>query len=204
MPYIYAAAVEATRSGIPVMRAMPLEFPRDEACAYLDRQYMLGPSLLVAPVFNAEGDVSYYLPAGRWTGLLDGESIEGGRWVREKHGFMSLPLLVRPNTILPFGAQDSIPDYDYASGLAFHVFEPAEGVEAIASVPDLQGRTVATCRSKLQGKRLSIKVEGSGCTILLRNVREANPASGTAGLRLDSGIAFEARAGEELLVDLDR
>ena len=49
------------------MRPMPLAFPSDPAVAHLDRQYLLGPDLLVAPVFSASGDVEYYLPAGRWT-----------------------------------------------------------------------------------------------------------------------------------------
>ncbi len=165
MPYVFAAAAEASRTGIPVMRAMMLEFPGDEACSYLDRQYMLGPDLLVAPVFSPEGEVSYYLPGGRWTRLLAaGEdadaTVEGGRWLREKHGYLSLPLLARPNSIVPFGAIDSLPDYDYADGVAFHVYEPEEGREASASVTDLGGSVVLTCRSQLRGRSLSVGMEG--------------------------------------------
>lgn len=52
MPYVFAAACEASHRGIPVMRAMILEFPDDPGCDHLDRQYMLGESLLVAPVFH--------------------------------------------------------------------------------------------------------------------------------------------------------
>ena len=50
-----------------MMRAMLLEFPDDPGCDTLDRQYMLGEPLLVAPVFSPDGVVDYYLPAGRWT-----------------------------------------------------------------------------------------------------------------------------------------
>ena len=82
MPYLFAAAVEATRSGAPVMRAMVLEFPDDPACEALDRQYHARPSLLVAPVFSEDGEVSFYLPEGRWTHLLSGEVVEGGRGAR--------------------------------------------------------------------------------------------------------------------------
>jgi alpha-D-xyloside xylohydrolase len=95
LPYILKAAREAHEKGIPVLRAMFLEFPDDPACAYLDRQYMLGADLLVAPVFSDDGEVSYYLPAGEWTRLLTGEKLNGGRWITEKHDFLSLPLLVR-------------------------------------------------------------------------------------------------------------
>jgi len=94
-PYILRSAREACERGIPVLRAMFLEFPNDPACAYLDCQYMLGPDLLVAPVFSEDGKVSYYLPEGEWTSLLTGEKVKGAGWKTERHGFLSLPLLVR-------------------------------------------------------------------------------------------------------------
>jgi alpha-D-xyloside xylohydrolase len=93
--YLEKSAREAHERGIPVLRAMFLEFPEDPACTYLDRQYMLGESLLVAPVFSEDGWVSYYLPKGQWTRLLTGETLEGGEWKREQHNYLSLPLLVR-------------------------------------------------------------------------------------------------------------
>jgi alpha-D-xyloside xylohydrolase len=74
---------------------MFLEFPDDPACAYLDRQYMLGPDLLVAPVFSEDNEVTYYLPNGEWKQHLTGESAQGGRWITEKHDFFSLPLWAR-------------------------------------------------------------------------------------------------------------
>ncbi|MBN1867164.1 alpha-xylosidase [Candidatus Sumerlaeota bacterium] len=93
-PYLLDVAHEATAHGWPMMRAMALEFPDDPACRYLDLQYMLGPALLVAPVFEKSGGVSYYLPEGEWRNLLTGETARGGAWRRETHGFMSLPLWV--------------------------------------------------------------------------------------------------------------
>jgi alpha-D-xyloside xylohydrolase len=96
MPYILKSGKEACERGIPVLRAMFLEFPNDPACAYLDRQYMLGPDLLVAPIFSEDGEVSYYLPAGDWKQYLTGETVRGGCWKTEKHGYLSLPLLLRP------------------------------------------------------------------------------------------------------------
>ncbi|MDQ2693428.1 MAG: alpha-xylosidase, partial [Chloroflexota bacterium] len=60
MPYLFRAAIQSHEQGTPMLRAMMLEFPNDPACEYLDRQYMLGDSLLVAPVFNEDGSVSYY------------------------------------------------------------------------------------------------------------------------------------------------
>ena len=78
MPTLYGAAVEVHETGLPTMGAMPIEFPGDPACDTLDRQYMLGERLLVALVFTPDRTVNDYLPAGRWTNLLSGETVEGG------------------------------------------------------------------------------------------------------------------------------
>ena len=99
MPYLWAKAVEAHETGIPMMRAMTLEFPDDPACDTLDRQYMLGDALLVAPVFSSDV-VEYYVPVGRWKNLITGAEIEGPGWKRESHGFQSLPLLLREGYVI--------------------------------------------------------------------------------------------------------
>ena len=142
MPYLYQHGLEATRTGVPLMRPMVLEFPDDPTAGHLDRQYMLGPSLLVAPVFSADGSVEFYLPRGEWTSLLTGETVEGGGWRRETHGFDSLPLYVRPGTALPWGARDDRPDYDYHDGLTVRVFRGGSGASAITvTSPDGTERT---------------------------------------------------------------
>ncbi|WP_295820727.1 alpha-xylosidase [uncultured Microbacterium sp.] len=137
MPYLHQLGVDAARTGIPLLRPMALEFPDDPAVAYLDRQYMLGPSLLVAPVMSASGEAEFYLPDGEWTSLLSGEHVEGGRWHRETHGFDSLPLYVRPGAVLPWGARHDRPDYDYLEGLELRVFPGGSGTrEVVVTTPD--------------------------------------------------------------------
>ena len=144
MPYLYGAAVEAHEHGTPMMRPMMLEFPDDPACDTLDRQYMMGESLLVAPVFHEDSHVDYYLPDGLWTSLLDGRKVQGGHWQRETHDFLSLPLMVRPGTVLPMGKHDDRPDYDYTDGLELHVYQLAEGQTVTVKIPDLKGQLAAT------------------------------------------------------------
>lgn len=144
MPYLYGAAVEAHEHGTPVLRPMMLEFPEDPACDTLDRQYMLGDKLLVAPVFTKAGDVQYYLPNGTWENLLTGDTAEGNCWQKEKHGFMTLPLMVRPGTVLPLGKCDTRPDYDYADGVELHVYHLTEGATAVCRIPALDGSIAAT------------------------------------------------------------
>jgi alpha-D-xyloside xylohydrolase len=127
MPYLYGAAITAHREGIPMMRPMIFDFPDDPACGHLDRQYMLGDSLLVAPVFSADGDTSYYVPAGRWTHFLTGRVVSGPAWIREVHAFDSVPLLVRPGSVIPVGARSDRPDYGYEDGVTLHVYQLADG-----------------------------------------------------------------------------
>ena len=100
LPYLLECSQDAHDAGLPMMRAMLVEFPDDRTCWNLDQQYMLGPDLLVAPVFNAGGDVEFYLPHGEWTSYWDGTVVQGGRWIREQHGFLSLPLYLRPGAAL--------------------------------------------------------------------------------------------------------
>jgi alpha-D-xyloside xylohydrolase len=152
MPYLYETARTAHTEGLPVMRAMVLEFPDDPGCAHLERQYMLGPDLLVAPVFSDEGDVTYYVPEGTWTHLLTGETVTGPRWVRERHGFLSAPLLVRPGAVIPLGARDDRPDYDHAAGVTLRAYGLRPGDEVTVPVGDVtftvvrEGNTLrATC-----------------------------------------------------------
>lgn len=97
LPYILEAAEEANKTGVPVLRAMMLEFHEDPSCAQLDRQYMLGSKFLVAPVFSEDNKVSYYIPAGKWRHYIDGRelNLECGKWFTEEYDFMSLPLWER-------------------------------------------------------------------------------------------------------------
>jgi alpha-D-xyloside xylohydrolase len=178
MPYLFDAAGRAHREGLPVMRPMVFDFADDPAVTHLDRQYLLGDSLLVAPVFSAEGDTSYYVPAGRWTGYLTGEVVEGPGWVRETHGFASVPLLVRPDSVLAVGARDDRPDYDYRDGITLRLFELAEGTRT-TTVPGPAGSTPTT-----------FEVTREGATV--RVVRSGDPApwrvrSGDAVVAVDAG-----------------
>jgi len=100
LPYLMKVAEQVHADGTPMMRPMFMEFPEDRTSWFLDQQYLLGPELLVAPVFNAEGSVEFYLPEGSWRNYFSGEIIDGGRWVKEVHGFDSLPLYIRPGSSL--------------------------------------------------------------------------------------------------------
>lgn len=87
MPYLYQQAVVTHEKGIPMMRPMFVEFPEDRTCETLDKQYMLGDALLVAPIFKESGEVEYYLPNGKWYNLLLNKTVEGGKWHKETYDY---------------------------------------------------------------------------------------------------------------------
>jgi alpha-D-xyloside xylohydrolase len=161
MPYLYGQALDAAQKGLPVMRAMMLEFPDDPTCDYLDRQYMLGDSLLVAPVFSHAGDVAYYVPQGRWTNYITGEVVEGPRWARETHDFMSLPLMVRPGSVIAVGDCEDRPDYDYSDGVTLRVYELADGARATTVIPSVGGDVEATFEVRRADDAITVETHGA-------------------------------------------
>ncbi|MBR3504434.1 MAG: alpha-xylosidase [Clostridia bacterium] len=185
MPYLYRAAWEAHETGVPVMRAMALEFPQDRNCDYLATQYMFGESLLVAPVLNDESRAEYYLPEGRWTHVLTGETREGGRWYREHCPYLSVPLFARPGSVIPVGAKDDGPEYDYADGVTFFAYAKDGVFGGGAEVIGMDCRPA--CSVKLTGDKAGCTVAFEGnkpCQVVL--TRAKAPAS-------VEGAPFEAR-----------
>ncbi|KAH7122003.1 glycosyl hydrolases family 31-domain-containing protein [Dactylonectria estremocensis] len=156
MPYLYAQALVTHRSGIPMLRSSLVEFPEDPIAWHLDTQYFLGDSLLVAPVFNEEGDVTYYVPKGKWYGLLDGKMRQGPGYITERHDFFSLPVLVRPGKAVVLGNQDLSKDrvtYDWAKGITV-VVNPTKDMDEVVEIPDHQNF------GEVQ-MRISVKVGGN-------------------------------------------
>ncbi|KIY45274.1 alpha-xylosidase, partial [Fistulina hepatica ATCC 64428] len=136
MPYLYHTAIQTHKTGVPLMRAMLVEFPEDPIAWTLDTQYMLGPNLLVAPVFSNEGVVQYYVPPGRWYGLVDGRIRVGPGYVTETHDFMSMPVLLRPGSVVAMGRETGGSSvYDYTSAVRILV-NPTPGMQVDVQIPD--------------------------------------------------------------------
>ena len=147
MPYLFKTSYDTSIKGLPVMRSMVLENQDDPSCRYLDRQYMLGDNILVAPIFNEEGIAEYYLPEGKWTNFITGKVYEGGRWIREKHGYLSIPMMVKENSIIPVGAVNNVPNYDYEKDVTLKVFNLLENKEAYSEV--VNGNTDVVLKAKV-------------------------------------------------------
>ena len=175
-PYLYSSAVRTSRTGVPMMRSMVLEFENDPVCQYLDRQYMLGDSLLVAPIFNDRGEAYYYLPEGTWTNYLTGETVEGGVWRKEHHDYMSIPLWARENTILPVNYGLKHAADSYKEGLELKVIGLKDQAETTVYEDQKEILQVSVAKD---GGKISIKAAGDqaftlrfvNCTI--KNVQGA-------------------------------
>ncbi|KAI1871305.1 uncharacterized protein JN550_004750 [Neoarthrinium moseri] len=152
MPYLFAQAAKAIDQGIPLsLRAMCLEFPEDPTAWYLDRQFMVGDSILAAPIFDESGEVEFYLPKGKWTCFFTNKTRDGPGWFKEKHGFCSLPLYVREKTVLVLGKSDIRGVvYDYAADVEVCLYHIEEG--AGADLRDNAGKTLGSLKVDAQGE----------------------------------------------------
>jgi alpha-glucosidase len=101
LPYIYTGMEEASRTGIPLMRPMFLEFPSDPSFQTTDDEFMFGPDLLVAPkVVDMVGSYEVKLPAGPWYDFWTGKRVQG-QVQNVDPPLDTLPIYVRGGAILP-------------------------------------------------------------------------------------------------------
>jgi alpha-D-xyloside xylohydrolase len=101
MPYIYSAAVESSRSGVPMMRALLVDSPEDPAAWTADLEYRLGRDLLVVPMTDPDGERGAYLPAGEWVEHRTGAVHSGQRHIRVRTPQDCAPLFVRKGALIP-------------------------------------------------------------------------------------------------------
>ncbi len=100
LPTLYTEAYETSQTGIPMMRSLALEFPEDRNCAFIERQYMLGQNMMIAPIFNSEGIAEYYLPEGNWVNYFTHEKVEGGIWRKETLDYFAIPFWVKEGAVI--------------------------------------------------------------------------------------------------------
>jgi alpha-D-xyloside xylohydrolase len=167
-PYLFSAAADAAEFGWPVMRAMVLEFPKDPGCRHLDRQYMLGSSLLVAPVFRGDSVAEYYLPKGRWTHLLTGKVVQGGGWHQEHVDFMTIPLFARQNCIIPMSGNPDRPIWNLEDELLLNVFPMDENAEISLRVQPASNGSSVTFHCKRTAGSITLKAIGNAGNVQVK------------------------------------
>ncbi|MFH1928116.1 MAG: alpha-xylosidase [Chloroflexota bacterium] len=107
IPYLYSYAHVASRTGLPVLRAMVLEYQDDPNTHHLDLQYLLGQELLVAPIYDESSDRHVYLPEGKWIDYGTQKEYQGPVNVRYKAPLEVIPLFVKGDSVIPLGPEMS-------------------------------------------------------------------------------------------------
>lgn len=180
MPYLFKTAVQAHVEGIPMMRAMVLEFIEDKMCHYLDKQYMLGDSFLVAPIFNEDSVGEFYLPKGRWTNYFSGEEIDGGAWYTDTFTYLEIPLFVRPGSMIPVGANDTDPEYNFANEVSIKIYQLEIGKKVSTNIHRRDGSIEATFRAERFNDKIEIQTDtDKPYTVELINQRVKKTVGGT-------------------------
>jgi alpha-D-xyloside xylohydrolase len=121
MPYIYAQAKDCTERGLPMVRALFIEYPGDPGSWLIDNEYLFGSSMLVAPLFENVTKRDVYLPAGQWIDYQTGKNYTSG-WHTIEAGKIPIIVLVREGTVIPHIAlAQSTSQMDW-SGLELKVY----------------------------------------------------------------------------------
>ncbi len=192
LPYLYSAAHVAARSGLPVMRAMPLCAPEDRRCDNLLLQYMLGDSLLTCAFTD-----TIYLPAGEWIDYWTGETLQGPRELRyQPPAGRGGPLFVKSGAILP-----TWPEVDYVGQrpmetLGLEVFAGSDGEFTLY---EDDGLTPAYLEGQVAVTRIQSKVT-EGKVVLTIGPREGG-YEGMPGVRCWDLSVHLARAPREVRVN---
>lgn len=101
MPYVYAQAKECTEKGLPMLRALFVEFPDDPGAWKVDDEYLFGSQILVVPLLESGmTGRTVYLPEGKWIDYQTEKVYEGG-WHRIEAGSLPIIMLVRDGSVLP-------------------------------------------------------------------------------------------------------
>ena len=110
LPYIYTQSILGARQGLPLTRAMVLEFQEDRATWDIETQYMFGEALLVAPVLQRNPLVSVYFPKGTWYDLFSGICYQGPGWQTIQAPLERIPLFLKGGSCIPLRTQVTATD----------------------------------------------------------------------------------------------
>jgi alpha-D-xyloside xylohydrolase len=150
-PYRYAAAQQAAKTGMPLIRALVLNYQNDPRARTIKDEYLFGPDLLVAPVIDENLSRAVYLPQGDWINLFSGETVTGPKTVVAQAPVDTIPVYARRGTILPKIPEDVmtlVPQSESGNKTiktlddrrVYELIGPAATVAT--SITDFEGRTI--------------------------------------------------------------
>jgi alpha-glucosidase len=199
MPYIYTCARDVTETGKPMMRALFLDFPKDEIACGQKYEYMFGPSILAAPVLDKDArQREVYLPEGVWYDYWTDKKLIGGRTITAAAPLNRIPLYIREGAVIPMAdcvnyidekPMDNLYVHVYGDRSAEYILYEDDGVSY-----DYEGGAYAKTKLFIDGDNLtSVLLEGNDKLIpagrkykLVRHTGGIGAAS--AALNFDSDL----------------
>lgn len=122
IPYLYSAFAGYRETGVPPLRALVMDYPDDAKTWKVDDEYMMGKSLLVAPLFAGKSKRSVYLPKGEWYDFWTHEKHEGSQKIEVEKGIEQIPVFVRGDSLLPLAKPIEYITPETCFEITVHVF----------------------------------------------------------------------------------
>jgi len=167
IPYIYSLGHEAYTTGAPIIRPLVMEFPNDTTVANMTDEWLMGKGLLAAPLLNAGGTRSVYLPDDLWFDFQTGQALKGPCKLTVTKALDEIPVYVRAGTILPLGPVIQYTGQDTIAPLEIRIYPGRDGSFTMS---EDDGKSYDYTKSKVRRtnyiwsdvtKTLSWKVEGT-------------------------------------------
>jgi alpha-D-xyloside xylohydrolase len=195
-PYRYAAAQESAKTGMPILRALPLLYQDDARARVTRDEYMFGPDLLVAPIVDENTRRPVYLPVGEWVDYWTGARTTGGKVLVVDAPLNSIPVYVRAGAVIPKIPEDVmtlVPQSESGNSKVKslddrRVYEMNDAADGSATITDFEGRSVVR-----SGR--SLKISGDSAAHMIVRWRFAAVKSvvvngAAAKVKVENGYQF--------------
>jgi alpha-glucosidase (family GH31 glycosyl hydrolase) len=128
LPYIYSSVAQGHATGLPLIRALPIDSPSDAQAVAADDVYLWGDHILVAPVYEKDAATRrLYLPPGQWQDWWNGKIVEGGQAITREVDLATMPLYVRAGAIVPIGPVKQYADEPSTEPVTLRIYSGADG-----------------------------------------------------------------------------
>lgn len=200
IPYLYTLLEESHRTGLPVYRPLVLEFQKDANALILEDEFMVGPSLLAAPILKPDQQRrSVYLPAGIWYDFWTNRRIEGGQTIQVDAPLEMLPLFVRGGRVLPLGPEMNNTTEKPVDPLTLTVY-PDDAGSAEGTLYEDDG--ISFDYENGAYRRTNITVKGAAANVQIKGTYKVPPRSMIV-MSAASGHSQTAKdSGESKQIDL--
>lgn len=164
LPYLYNAFYQSSKTGLPVMRALLLDYPDDPTAVGQEDEFLFGDDLLVAPVVkDGEWERDVYLPKGKWFDFWSDRAYEGAKSVTVRAPLDRIPIFVRGGAIIPTQPLVQYSDQATMDPLTFEIYP--DGVNSTRPYYEDDGISFQYQRGDYLHRQISASPAGSGVTI---------------------------------------